>query len=64
LGHRNYPEGFAVTEAAAKEHEEHIVKTLLGPALFKIYRDIAVREQSSIVAVVRDILRKNAEGQG
>lgn len=33
----------------------------LGSYLYGVYRDIAIRERSSVVAVVRDVLRMNAE---
>ena len=39
------------------------IAEFLGAHLYRVYRDVAVREHSSILAVVRDVLRKNAEGE-
>ena len=44
--------------------ESSALEELLGPRLYSAYRDIAVRERSSVIAVVRDVLRKNCEGVG
>lgn len=42
--------------------ESSLLEDLLGARLYRTYRDIAIREKSSVITVVRDILRKNAEG--
>lgn len=41
---------------------QYTVREILGPYLYRVYREIANREHSSVVAVIRDVLRKNCEG--
>lgn len=45
------------------EPDRYTIEEFLGPDLYRVYRAIAVREQGSILAVVRDALRK-ARGEG
>jgi hypothetical protein len=33
----------------------------LGSSLYRSYREIAIRERSTVVAVIRDVLRMNLE---
>lgn len=40
---------------------QYTVREILGPYLYRVYREIAKREHSSVVAVVRDILRQQVE---
>lgn len=45
-----------------QESDRYTIAEFLGSQLYRIYRDAAVREHTSILSLVRDILRKNAEG--
>jgi len=53
------PDG--ASPAPNRLEDTYSMKDFLGSSLYRLYRDIACREQSSILAVVRDVLRKNAE---
>lgn len=44
------------------EPARYSIAEMLGSHLYRVYREIAAREHSSILAVVRDVLRKNCEG--
>lgn len=40
------------------------MRDVLGSHLYRVYKAKAIRERSSLIAVIRDVLRKNCEEAG